>query len=451
MIGDHPGSLLRSVMAAIGLVVLFSSSVAADRSLPLPQPLTDADFRTPDPDQVALGQLLFWDPILSGNRNISCGTCHHPDFGTSDGLSLSLGEGGIGIGPDRRPDPSNLPEQRIPRNSPALFNLGAYEMTVMFHDGRIEVDPTRKSGIRTPLGEDMADGFASLLSAQTMFPVLSQDEMAGHYSENEISQAVRQGRITGHGGAWDLISQRVAALPEYRAMFEAAFDDIADGAAIDFTHISDAIAAFVEWEWRADNSDFDRFLRREGELDDRQIAGMKLFFGEAGCADCHSGALQTDHAFHAMGIPQIGPGKAARFESHARDEGRFRVTGREEDRYAFRTPSLRNVLHTSPYGHAGAHSDLEDFLRYHIDPAGTDYSPESATLPRLEGAQDLRIWSDPIEQTAIRNAAPLGQPNLPDDAIGDLIAFLDSLTDAEALTGRLGIPEGVPSGLPIDR
>ncbi|MBS8271808.1 cytochrome-c peroxidase, partial [Halomonas litopenaei] len=140
-------------------------------------------------------------PILSGNRNVSCGTCHHPAFGTGDGLSLGLGDGGIGLGPKRVADPDNMPEQRIPRNAPALFNLGAYEFTVLFHDGRIEVDPDRPGGLRTPLDADMVTGFASLLSAQTMFPVLSPDEMAGHYSENEISQAVRRGVITGQGGA----------------------------------------------------------------------------------------------------------------------------------------------------------------------------------------------------------------------------------------------------------
>ena len=83
-------------------------------------------------------------------------------------------------------DPANPPEQRIPRNAQALWNLGAHEFTVLFHDGRIEVDETRPGGIRTPLAEDMVGGFATLLSAQTMFPVLSPDEMAGHYSENEI-------------------------------------------------------------------------------------------------------------------------------------------------------------------------------------------------------------------------------------------------------------------------
>ena len=72
-------------------------------------------------------------------------------------------------------------------------------------------------------------------------------------------------------------------------------------------------------------------------------AGLELFYGKAGCGTCHAGPLLTDHGFHAMGQPQIGPGKGGRFERHARDDGRLRVTGRQQDRFAFRTPSLRNV------------------------------------------------------------------------------------------------------------
>ena len=67
----------------------------------------------------------------------------------------------------------------------------------------------------------MVTGFASLLSAQTMFPVLSNDEMAGHYEENDVSTLVRQGRMTGPDGAWAAIAARVAAIPEYQARFQS--------------------------------------------------------------------------------------------------------------------------------------------------------------------------------------------------------------------------------------
>lgn len=419
----------------------------------IPAPLSDRDYLSVPLNEARLGQALFYDPILSGNRNISCATCHHPRFGTSDGLSLGIGEGGIGLGPDRRADPENPPEQRIPRNSPALFNLGAHEFTVLFHDGRIEADPTRKSGVRTPLDEDMMTGFSSVLSAQTMFPVLSQDEMAGHVRENDVAQAARQGRITGPGGAWDLIADRVAGLPAYRDQFEATYPEIAAGRAIAFTDISNAIAAFMAFEWRSDDSPFDAALRQETALTGPAADGMALFYGEAGCSACHSGPFQTDHSFHAMAVAQIGPGKAARFESHARDDGRFRVTGKSEDAYRFRTPSLRNIRLTGPYGHSGAYGDLTAFVAAHADPvsAAGRYDRAQAQLPDLPGASDWRVLDDPAELALIAAAADARAVDLSAGQVDAITAFLDSLTGAAALTGRLGIPATVPSGLPVQR
>ncbi|MEM9049605.1 MAG: cytochrome c peroxidase [Pseudomonadota bacterium] len=416
---------------------------------PLPAPVSDADYRAVDPDEAALGWLLFYDPILSGNRNIACATCHHPRFATSDGVSLSLGEGGIGLGPDRRPDPHNRPEQRLPRNAPALFNLGAHAFTRLFHDGRIEIDPTRPSGLRTPMGEEMLVGFATLLSAQTMFPVLSPDEMAGHYSENAIAAAARRGLITGPGGAWDLLSARVAAIPAYQAAFAATYPEIAAGRPIAFTDISNAVAAFMEEEWRSDTSPYDAHLRGVTLLAGPAAEGLVLFYGKAGCASCHAGPFLTDHAFHAMGVPQIGPGKAARFERHRRDDGRFRVTGRAPDRYRFRTPSLRNVMQTGPWGHDGAYTDMAAFLAAHADPAQAIglYDPAQALLPPLDGTAPFAALDDAVERAAIAAAATPARHPLEPAEIASLIAFLDSLSDPIALAGRRGIPTTLPSGL----
>ncbi len=403
-------------------------------------------FRDRDPDRVALGQLLFYDPILSGNQHVSCATCHHPRFGTSDGLSLSLGDGATGLGPDRIADVGNYPEQRIPRNAPGLWNLGASEFTVFFHDGRLEVDPSQSNSIRTPLGNDMATGFQSALAAQAMFPVLSADEMAGHYSENDVSQAVRQGLLAQDGGAWDIIAARVSALPDYAD----AFERIAPGQAVTFTQIANVIADFMAHEWRADNSVFDRAMRGEAALSEQAARGMELFYGEAGCARCHSGWLQTDHGFHAIAMPQIGPGKAARFESHARDDGRFRVTGDAEDIFAFRTPSLRNVTLTAPYGHSGAYPSLEDVVRHHLDPVASlyAYQMDMAVLPQLEGAIDDRIQTSLADLEAIVAANELAPRPLSDDAVDAILAFLHALEDR---TERLGVPDHVPSGLPVEQ
>ncbi len=409
-----------------------------------------AEFAPTDAARVELGQLLFYDPILSGNEEVACATCHHPNFGTSDGMSLSLGDGAHGLGPDRVADPDNLPEQRIPRNAPALFNLGAAQFTHMFHDGRLEADPAEPNGIRTPLGESMTEGFDSVLSAQAMFPVLAPDEMAGHYSENPISRAVRMGQLSLPGGAWDQIAARVEAVPEYRARFDAV---LGQGTPIHFTDISNMIAEFINAEWRADDSPFDRYLAGQDVLSDAERRGMDLFYGEAGCVSCHAGRFQTDHQFHSIAMVQIGPGKAARFETHARDEGRMRVTGDPADAFAFRTPSLRNVTLTAPYGHDGAYATLEGVIRHHLDPVGALYSYDrtQAILADLPGAEDWRILDDPAEMEAIAASNELSPMDLTDAQIADLIAFLGALTDEAGANGRLGVPESVPSGLPVDR
>ncbi len=428
--------------------LLFAAPVAQAADLPDlgPRPV----FAQPDMAAVKLGQLLFYDPILSGNRNIACSTCHLSRLGTGDGVSLGLGEGGVGLGQERRAGETNRPEQRIPRNAPGLWNLGAAEFTVMFHDGRLEDHPDHPGGIRTPLGEDMIAGFDDALAAQAMFPVLSPDEMAGHYSENDVAEAVRLGQLSTPGGAWDRISARVAEIPEYRRRFDAV---LGQGQAITFAEIANVIADFIRFEWRADNSPFDAYMQGQGMLPEAALRGMDLFYGAAHCSQCHSGWLQTDHGFHALAVPQLGPGKAARFEAHSRDEGRIRVTGAASDAFAFRTPSLRNVTLTAPYGHSGAFATLEGILRHHLDPAASleAYDRAEAILPQLAEKDDWRIHDDADERAALRAAVDIVPVALTDAEVSDILAFLSALTDEAAAEGRLGVPDAVPSGLPVDR
>ncbi len=407
-----------------------------------------AKFMQTSPEKIALGRLLFYDPILSGNSNISCSSCHQPRFGTSDGVSLSLGEGGIGLGPERRGDPGNMPEQRIGRNAPALFNLGASQFISLFDDGRVQADPLRPSGIRSPLEDSMVEGFDSVLAAQAMFPVLSQDEMAGHYSENDVSEAARRGFLAQKGGAWDIIAARVAAIPQYRKMFDQT---IGAQKPIAFTDIANMIAQFVAFEWRATDSPFDRYLRDGTPLSGAANAGMELFYGKAGCSACHAGRFQSDQKFYAIAMPQIGPGKATRFETIQRDIGRMRVTGNPRDAYRFRTPSLRNLLLTGPYGHDGAYASLRAVVMHHLDPLASLYAYDrtQAILPPLKGANDWTILDSPIEMAAIAKANELAPVSLSEKEIDELLAFLAALTDKGSENGRLGIPDQVPSGLPV--
>jgi cytochrome c peroxidase len=433
------------------LVLVWGATQAAAQALP--DPVTDADYRAADPKVAQLGQLLFFDKILSGNRNISCATCHVPALATTDRLSLGLGEGGEGTGPSRHAGTANLPVRRLARNVPALFNLGAREFTALFADGRVEADPSRPSGLRTPLDESLVRGFGSVLEAQVVFPILSPDEMAGQGAENDIALAVSRGRISVRGGALDLVTARVAAIPAYRDGFARAFPEIAAGRDIRFADLAQAIAAFVATEWRSDGSPFDAMLRGGVPLEGAARAGMGLFYGPARCSECHAGPFQTDHRFHAMGEPQIGPGKPRADEPDRRDLGRMRVTGRAEDAYAFRTPSLRNVAETGPWGHAGAWTGLSAFLAHHAAPSAglEDYRIGMARLPDLPGAEDGAVMADPAARAEIAAAARSApHVTLSVDEVDRIRVFLETLSDPVALHGRQGVPERVPSGLPVD-
>ena len=423
---------------------LTTSSGAAD----LPDPANRTEFPTPGATSVLLGRDLFFDPILSGNRNIACASCHHPKLGSGDGVSLSLGEGAVGIGPGRR-RPAPGAAERIARNAPPLFNLSAQEFGVMFHDGRLQRDEAERFGIHMP-ERFLLERPVSLLAAQALLPLVAVDEMAGQPGENVVADAVAQGRIAGLDGAWQKIAERVADVPDYRRRFAWL---IGPDEPLHITHITAAIADFIAYEFRATDSPFDAFLAGQDEaLSNDQLRGMALFYGKAGCAACHSGAFQTDHGFHAIGLPQIGPGKGQGSYGQS-DLGRGAITGKPEDAYKFRTPSLRNVALTAPYGHNGAYRDLAAMIRHHTDPgAGLAQYPglTAAFLPDAEDDPDLEgAMRDDAEVLSLYSAVTLPPNPLTDLEITALVAFLDALTDPVSREGRLGVPKSVPSGLPV--
>ncbi|MEM7641805.1 MAG: cytochrome c peroxidase [Pseudomonadota bacterium] len=455
--------------------------------LRLPAPLTNRDFLydgAPDPALVALGRDLFFDPILSGNRNISCGTCHDPARGTGDGVALSFGEGGAGFGPERRAGSGVT--GRVPRNAQPLYNIGAREYRSMFHDGRLEPDPDGifPSGFWSQAREHLPEGLDDLLAAQAMFPVLSTVEMAGVKGANPVATAVAEDRL---GDAWDVLADRLRVLPGYAVQFEAAFDDVSAPSDIEFTHAAKALAAFQTVAFRSDASPFDAALRAGdvSGLPQPASRGAELFYGGAGCNGCHSGPLLTDHGFHAIGVPQIGPGKghgadttyfsASGFPDRLEDEGRFRVTFDPADLFRFRTPSLRNVALTGPWGHDGAFDTLDAMVRHHLDAVASleRYSPGDAGLPpfdriiarRADGsalsfepliparraaflARDTFVQTAPQLRGRIAEVIEIAPVRMDDDDVAALIAFLDTLTDPTARDRSVLVPRTVPSGLP---
>ncbi len=418
----------------------------------LPAPLQASDFISFDIAQARLGQLLFFDPILSGNRNISCATCHHPDHGTADGLSLGIGEGGSGVGPKRTAgEGESRIRKRIPRNAPGLWNLGAREVEMLFHDGRVSISDIYDNGFSTPAQEWLPGGLNGILAVQALFPMTSQFEMAGDPVENQVAGAVYD-RIDA---VWPILTKRVRIIPEYSDRFIAAFDDVDDPLDISITHIANAIAAYEGTEFQSYDSPFDAWLAGDSSaLTQDQQAGAELFYGDAGCSSCHSGPLLSDHRFHALMLPHFGPGRTRQWDNVVRDVGRMAVSDRLEDAYRFRTPSLRNVALTAPYGHNGAYPTLEGIVRHHLDPAAgiAAWAPEMAALPSVPwlASGDFLPLDDRYERARLRARLDIMPLDLSDSEVGQLVAFLNALTGTASLKGRLGRPDRVPSGLEVD-
>ncbi len=476
-----------TLATAFAAVVVTTSAQAG----PLPYPVSDADFFDHGPNvdaKVELGKNLFWDKILSGNLNISCATCHHALAGTGDGLALPIGEGGVGLG-IARGDGSGGPEaeggteieERVPRNAPFVYNLGATYFTNMFHDGRLFEDPTHPSGsgFRTPAGLNFPAGIDNALSAQAMFPVQSNAEMAGGSSENLQGAAAAAGNLagtvetTGEDGVWEIIADKLRANVEYVELFQAAYPDQVD-TADDITYVlaANAIGAYEDVAFRAINSPFDRFLRgQRGAMSAKAKQGMLLFYGKAGCSDCHSGPFQTDLDFHAIAMPQIGPGKGDNTAlGGAEDFGLEQVSRVDDpdyvpgtDRYKFRTPSLRNVALTAPYGHVGAYNSLRAVVEHHLDPVAGLYAyaddvaagkAQAVLLPLAEDShaddRDFTVMSDAAAVADIAAANELEPVSLRKGQIDAIMAFLHALTDESSLDVRALVPwQGVPSGLPL--
>ena len=439
--------MARFLLAAFA-AFLFAGTAGAQ----LPAPLADADFHPPAGEaKIELGRQLFFDKILSGSFNISCATCHHPFAGTGDGLSLPVGEGarGTGIMCDTGAGVDAIRE-RVPRNAPALFNLGAREFELMFHDGRVAPDPHAPSGFASPAGAALPPGLDNVVAVQAMFPVTSGTEMAGQPGENPVADAADRGDLPA---VWELLAARLRQVDAYVEQFVFAFDDVNRAADITFVHAANAIAAFEAAAWRADNSPFDRFLRGDRlALSTTQRRGMRLFYGRAGCSGCHAGVLQTDHSFRAIAMPQVGPGKGDGPGGYE-DFGRERVTGRASDRYRFSVPSLRNVVLTAPYGHAGAYNTLDAIVRHHLDPVTSLYAFDvaNAVLPSRPDLDESDGYAANSESTkaAIAAANELAGTRLRNDEVTALVAFLHALTDPAMLDLRSDVPHSVPSGLPL--
>lgn len=358
-------------IAADGSIAQVSPSTAAstardDAHLGLPPRKTNNDGGD-TPAQVALGERLFFDRRLSLNRTLSCAMCHVPAqaFAVND-LATAVGIEG----------------RTVKRNAPSLLNVGYLD--TLFHDGR-----------------------ENRLEQQVWAPLLASNEMGNP--------------------SIGYVLDNLATWPEYQGRFETAF-----GSGASMETVGRALAAYQR-TLVAGGSAFDRGFYGK---DDKALAadaerGFALFRGKGGCVACHSvgatSALFTDQQLHNTGLgflasmapvggqrnSELAPGTSIQYDLAAvapsseippNDLGRYEVTQRPEDRWKFRTPSLRNVALTRPYMHNGSLSTLEQVVAF--------YNGGGIKNELL----DARI--KPLHLSAAESA--------------DLVAFLKSLTSPAA-------------------
>ena len=280
-------------------------------------------------EKVELGRLLFFDRRLSHNNTFSCAMCHIPEQGfASNELATAVGIEG----------------RTVRRNSPTIYNVAYLER--LFLDGR-----------------------ETTLEQQIWGPLLAHNEM-GNLSVGRVLETIRSN-------------------PEYAERFRLAFD----GRPPSMDTVGMALASYERLLVSGD-SRFDRWYygKKSDALTDEEVAGFRLFTGKAGCSACHllgpDWALFTDNEMHNTGIGyrrsmsappaetrvQIAPGEHVQVrrefieeaaERPPNDLGLYEVTGQPEDRWKYRTPSLRNVALTAPYMHDGSILTLADVVRFY--------------------------------------------------------------------------------------
>lgn len=332
------------------------------------------------PAKVALGKLLFYDPILSGDRDVACATCHHPNNGYAEFRDISIGVNGQGLGSRRRfKQPNDIPF--VKRNAHTILNtafngINFYkqyfpEKAPMFWDSRVES-----------------------LENQALEPIKTLEEMRGrHYTEGEILAEV---------------IDRLKAIPEYEELFRKAFpgpDPITP------EKLGKAIAAF-ERSLVTNNSRFDQFMRGDKEaISLEEQEGFELF-KKVGCANCHNGPMFSDYKMHVLGVP---------------DNDKLPQADRGfEERFAFRTPTLRNLRFTAPYMHNGELKSLQSVLEFYQDIAqGKNRNPAIPNEQLDTLIKEIRL--------NVRDMAPI-------------ISFFNTLNDNNF---DKEIPKTVPSKLPV--
>ena len=347
-------------------------------ALPLNVPVPEDNPITKE--KTELGKLLFFDPILSGNKDVACATCHHPEYGFAESLEISIGVNGSGLGLSRAfNQPNDIPF--VKRNSQTVVNSAFNGLT----NGESNL------GSQAPMFWDLR---VKSLENQALEPIKALEEMRGHTYEQS--------------DALDNVLSRLKQIAAYRQLFREAFGV---ENAITKENLGKAIASY-ERTLIGNNSRFDQYMRgNQSILSRNELDGLNLFLKD-GCTKCHNGPMFSDFKTHVMGV-------ADQEKLMIPDDG-------FEKRYAFRTPSLRNLRSTYPYMHNGKLKTLENVLEFYEDLSGGKIANSNIKPEQI----------DPLT----------GKLNVDFKDIPLIVEFLNSLNDENY---DKNIPSGVPSNLMV--
>jgi len=271
--------------------------------------------------------------------------------------------------PENQPIPARSAYDREPVTPlPDVLDLDARKVALgerLFHDARLSADDTISCSSCHSLDQAGMDGLPhstgiggaqGKINAPTVFNSGFNfrqfwDGRAANLEEQAAGPVHNPKEM---GAAWPSVLAKLRRdrdLVDYFAMLYS------DG--LQSHNIQDAIATFERS--LVTPSRFDRFLRGEREaLSPREQAGYRKF-KDYGCTACHQGMNIGGNMYQSFGI--FGNYFNDRGKNEAEDQGRYNVTLREEDRYRFKVPSLRNVALTAPYFHDGSVARLDDAIR----------------------------------------------------------------------------------------
>ena len=357
-----------------------------------------------------IGRALFFDKSLSASGGAACATCHDPKraFGPPNDLPVQRA-GGDGRRFGARAVPSLMYAQSIPPFSEHHFD----------DEGDDGID-------QGPAGGRTWDGRAQSAHDQARLPLLSPFEMANASAAAVVARVRRAG---------------------YAARFRAVFGEtVFDDAALAFKAVLMALetyqqtpAAFYPY-----SSKYDAWLRHEARLSDAEMRGLAAFDDPArgNCARCHPSGMRngafpqfTDFGYAALGVPR-NSSIPANADGHYHDLGlcgplRTDLEDKKEYCGLFRTPTLRNAATRRAFFHNGGVHRLEDAVRFYAE---RDTQPQK-WYPRGSGGMTLKFDDLPPQYRGnVETQAPLDRhagdrPALTEADIGDIVAFLNTLTD----------------------